>query len=597
MSKPSTRKYPLWSVLKFLGRYPALCTLAFGLLLIILGLEMVLPQILGSAITALNNHLKTGAPFRPLHFTVLFFSLALIRELLRNQLGPVRNRVIQGVLADIRGTIYDAIQRLSFQFHDQASTGELISRSTTDIWRLQDFLFAFLFMTVDIFVAIAVSIVLIFWISPVLGWATLATTVPTIGIIAFYAKKMHKRWRAVWDKEAAMTTVIQENIAGVRVVKAFAKEPQEIAKFQAKKADFLQTQFDTLNYWVSRVPFAQFIFGLSLPLILWLGGREVIAGTLAVGSLAKVVFYQLALSNRVATIGRFTNVVQNASASAERVMEIIEDPQHIPSGTSPLPDGSGLVQFEHVGFTNQKGRELLADLNFTISPGQTVAIVGPTGSGKTTLVNLLPRFYDATTGRVLIEGRDVKELELASLRRSIGVIFQETFLFSTSVAENIAYGRPSATREEIVACAKAAQAHEFILQLENGYDTVIGERGVSLSGGQKQRLSIARAFLMNPRILILDDATASVDAETERLIQQALQEVTAHRTTFVIAHRISTVQHADLILVLDQGRIVDRGTHAELLQGGGFYRAIFEQQFKQVPVRPEPEEAVIHGPR
>jgi ABC-type multidrug transport system fused ATPase/permease subunit len=260
------------------------------------------------------------------------------------------------------------------------------------------------------------------------------------------------------------------------------------------------------------------------------------------------------------------------------VLEVIEEPVQIKGGSRPLPAGGGAVRFDSVTFQNEQGRNLLIDVNFEARPGETTAIVGPTGSGKSTLVNLIPRFYDATTGRVLIEDVDVRELHLPELRRSIGIIFQETFLFSATVAENIAYGRPTATSDEIEAGARAAQAHEFIAELEHGYDTIVGERGISLSGGQKQRLSIARAFLMNPRILILDDATAAVDSQTERLIQQAMREITRGRTTFIIAHRFSTVQHAHQILVLQDGRIVERGTHAELIRTGGFYNDIFAGQ-------------------
>jgi ABC-type multidrug transport system fused ATPase/permease subunit len=329
-----------------------------------------------------------------------------------------------------------------------------------------------------------------------------------------------------------------------------------------------------------RVPFAQFIYGLSVPLVLWVGGRQVISGELTIGDLAKVVFYLMAIGHRVGAVGQFTNIVQTASASAERILEIIREPQTIKNGKRNLPVGKGTVLFENVCFNYQNGKASLTDVSFEATSGQTVAIVGPTGSGKTTLVNLVPRFYEIASGRVLLDGVDVREFKLDQLRRSVGVIFQETFLFSASVAENIAYGKPQATREEIERCAQAAQAHAFILELEDGYDTVVGERGVTLSGGQKQRIAIARAFLMDPRILILDDATASVDSQTERLIQEAMRRLCEGRTTFVIAHRFSTVQHADQILVLKEGRIVERGRHNELIQHGGFYAEIFKQQIR-----------------
>jgi ABC-type multidrug transport system fused ATPase/permease subunit len=680
---PRVKPRNLLGVLAFLRRYPSQVALSILLLLVNIAIEMALPQILGSAITNLRWRDQWGARFDLKSYVLLFVALVVIRCGIGILLGPIRNRLVQRTLGDIRAAIYDAIQRLAFRYHDRSNTGELISRSTTDVWRLQDFLFACLFLSFDIAVALAATVTLIFATSAQLGVVTVLTLVPTIALIAFFSGKLQPQWRKVHDLHGAMTTVIQENIAGVRVVKAFARESAEVEKFRDRKEAFLGTLLDTVNYWAARVPFAQFIFGLGLPLALWIGGRQVIRGDLAIGDLAKVVFYLMAIGHRVGMVGQFTNIIQNASASAERILEIIHEPQNIKGGRLDLPglalstnptrtppqagtahtltarrssawtavydgvaflrrfcaasfsflsqrrrsgerteerggltehpsspqpsppsDGGegarslavassrqkpgavppqsfGRVEFDHVSFDYYDGKASLTEVSFEAKPGQTIAIVGPTGSGKSTLMNLVPRFYDVSAGCVRVDGVDVRDLKLEQLRRSVSVIFQETFLFSATVAENIAYGRPHAPRQEIEESARAAQAHEFIQELEDGYDTVVGERGVTLSGGQKQRIAIARAFLMNPRILIMDDATASVDSRTERLIQEAMRRLSVGRTTFVIAHRFSTVQHADQILVLKEGRLVERGTHSELIARDGFYVEIFERQIKR----------------
>ena len=568
-------------MLGFLGRYPGRVTICLCLLLVNISIEMALPQIIGNAITNLRWHMEWGAFFARDNYVALFISLVLIRAGVGHLLGPSRNRLVQRTLNDIRNAIYDAMQRLSFSFHDQTSSGELISRSTTDIWRMQEFFFACLLMAVDITVSLILTILLISFVSRPLALITLATVLPTAGLLAFYARKLQPQWRKVHDLHGEMTTVVQENIAGVRVVKAFAREEAEIDKFTQKRDVYLETMMRTVSYWSARVPAAQFIFGLTLPMVLWQGGREVIRGDILLGELVKVIFYLLAIGNRMGAIGQFTNIIQNASASAERVLEILRDPERIQSGHKLLPEKGGTIVFENVSFEYRKEKAALHGVSFRAEAGKTYALVGPTGSGKSTLVHLIPRYYDATSGRVLIDGIDIRELDLRALRASVGVIFQETFLFSASVAENIAYGRPDATFEEIERCARAAQAHDFVVELPEGYDTVIGERGVSLSGGQKQRLAIARAFLLNPRFLILDDATASVDSKTEHAIQKAIVELSAGRTSFIIAHRFSTVQHADKILVLREGRLVEQGTHTELIRRGGFYSEIFEQQLKK----------------
>jgi ABC-type multidrug transport system fused ATPase/permease subunit len=383
------------------------------------------------------------------------------------------------------------------------------------------------------------------------------------------------------DRHGEMTTAIQENIAGVRVVKAFARERDEIAKFQQRRDVFIGAVFDVVNYWAGRVPLAQFVFGLSMPLVLWVGGSEVIAGKLPVGNLAMIVFYLMGIGNRMTGVGQLVSIIQNASASSERVMEVLDEPLKMQGGTRLIAARGGAeVTFQGVSFQYPGGSGMaLKEVSFVAKPGQIVAVLGATGAGKSTLVHLIPRFYDPTSGAVLIDGVDLRELELRELRRSVGMIFQETVLFSATVAENIAYGRSEATPEQIVAAARAAHAHDFITQLDRGYDTVIGERGVSLSGGQKQRMAIARTFLLDPLILILDDATSSLDSKTERLIQEDMRRVCYGRTSFIIAHRLTTVQHADHIIVLRDGRIVEQGTPAELMKQGVWFKDLFREQW------------------
>lgn len=588
----------LLGMLAYLRRYPGPVSASVGLLLLNIVIEMALPQVIGAAVNQLERHRTGGAIFEPWSYLKLFLALVLVRAGAGMLVGPIRNRLVQRVINDLRGDLYDALQRLTFRFHDRSSTGELISRSTTDISRLMDFMFACLFMSVDIGVALVVTLGLIVAVHPMLGGLVAVTMIPTVVLIGFFAARLQPRWREVHDLHGAMTTVIQENIAGVRVVKAFAREEAEIEKFRGRRDVFLSKLMGTVNYWATRVPLAQFLFGLSTPLVLWAGGGLVIRGVIPVGDLAKVVFYLMAIANRLGMVGQFTNILQNASASADRIFEVLREPRDIVGGQRPLPAGGGRVEFQSVTYSHPRsqaatGKEAgkatpaetsddrpaaLHEATFEVEAGKTVAIVGPTGSGKSTLVSLIPRFYDPDSGEIRLDGVNVRDIGVHELRRAIGFIFQDTFLFSATVAENIAYGRPEATPGEIEAAARAAQAHEFIVGLDDGYATMIGERGVSLSGGQRQRLAIARAFLMNPRVLVLDDATASVDSETERLIQEALARLSEGRTTFVIAQRISTVRNADLILVLREGRIVERGRHDALLSAGGTYREVFARQ-------------------
>jgi ATP-binding cassette subfamily B protein len=390
------------------------------------------------------------------------------------------------------------------------------------------------------------------------------------------------KFKSIQEQLAVLSTTMQESLTGIRVVKAFAREPHELNKFDLANDNWFLRRYEVIRMWANNWPFFQFTVSLSVFLLLWFGGPMAIAGIITVGTLFAMISYVLMLNGPVQRLGFLVNLAATAGASASRVFEIIDEEGEIPE----WPDGyhredvAGEIVFQNVSFAYQSGQIVLNDVSFHADPGQTIALMGLTGSGKSTITNLILRFYDVTDGDVLVDGVDTRDWNLSNLREHIGIVQQDTFLFSDSIADNIAYGRPESDLDQITEAARTAGAHEFITNFQEGYETVIGERGVTLSGGQKQRIAIARALLTDPRILILDDSMSSVDTETEYLIQQALGTLMKGRTTFVIAQRLLTLKNADSILVLDHGRTVQRGTHEELLSTGGLYREIYDLQLK-----------------
>jgi ATP-binding cassette subfamily B protein len=389
-------------------------------------------------------------------------------------------------------------------------------------------------------------------------------------------------FKRIQDQMGILSTTMQESMTGIRVVKAFAREPYELQKFDRDNDEWFERRYEVIKTWANNWPFFSFLLAISIFLLLWFGGPQALNNEITVGSLFALVSYVLMLNGPVQRLGFLVNLAATAGASSSRVFEIIDTENELdekPDAVT-LEHIEGHVAFDHVHFAYREDRHILSDISFEAPSGQTIALVGPTGAGKSTVTALIPRFYDVTGGRITVDGIDVRDWKTESLRRHIGIVLQDTFLFSSTIAENIAYGRPNAAREEIETAAKAARAHDFILNFPDGYDTRVGERGVTLSGGQKQRIAIARALLTDPRILILDDSTSSVDTETEHLIQQALLTLMEGRTTFVIAQRLLTLKNADCILVLDDGRIVERGTHGELLAQDGLYRQIYDLQLK-----------------
>ena len=505
-------------------------------------------------------------------------ALGLVRALLMLGRRLISGRQALGVEFDLRNRMYAKLQRLSFGFYDQHQTGQLMSRATVDLQAVRFFLgYGLIFFSQHVLTVVGVTAVM-FLLDWRLALAATAIT-PLIVVVAYrYSTVSHPVLRDVQQKIADVATVAEENIVGVHVVKSFAQERSESGKFANRSEAVFGRSVDANRQRALYVPLLSFLPLFAQAIVLLLGGRMVVNGSLSLGSFITFNVLVAMLVMPLRMLGMWIGQSQRATASGERIFEVMDEPEDVGDrpGAVELPAGEGRVRFERVSFGYDERRPVVQNVDLELEPGRTVALIGHTGSGKTTLAMLVPRFYDVTAGRITIDGVDIRDATLASLRRQIGIVAQDPFLFSATVRENIAFGRPDATDEEVTAAARLAQADEFIEELPLGYETVIGERGITLSGGQRQRIAISRALLVDPRILILDDATASVDATTEARIRLGLRQAMKGRTTIIIAHRLSTLALADELVVLDRGRIVARGTHDELVGSSPVYREIHE---------------------
>lgn len=488
----------------------------------------------------------------------------------------------QSVIIDIRAAVFKKLQSLSVSFYDKNKTGTIMSYVTNDVNALQS---AMVENTIEMitegFILIGSVVAMIY-----LDWRLTLFTVCTFPVVLwfmeFFGKKIRKTGGRIQECTADITSVLQESVASARVIKSFVREDYEVDRFDVENKANFRANMKNAQLMATLTPVVELVAAIGVTMIIWYGGNNVINGTITAGSLVAFLTYAVNISNPIKRLTRVIGNIQKALAAAQRVFMIIDMPEEIAESrdAKQLPEVSGKVEFQNVSFAyNDKGN-VITDLSFSVKPGEVIAIVGPSGAGKSTIANLLPRFYDVNKGDIKIDGHSVREVTLDSLREQVGIVPQETMLFNGSVYNNILYGRLDATKEEIEAAAKAANAHDFIMQLTDGYETKLGDRGVNLSGGQRQRIAIARAILKNPRILILDEATSALDTESERVVQEALDRLMVGRTSFVIAHRLSTVKNADKILVLEKGNLVESGTHDELLALDGLYAHLYKIQYR-----------------
>ena len=570
----------IWRSFLFLKKYQKLVISTYILALLVNALAVLIPQTIRWIIDAGIVQGDTTV----LHWSLLgLLGLTIVKGCFDFVLGRSTEMASQGVAYDIRNAIYDKLSSLSFAYHDQAQTGQLLARSISDVERIR-------FLTGRAVVRLFqhTGLLLFTFVALLLMNPSLALLAMLLIPLLFYvAWRFGKIYRPLsldlQHQLAEMTTVLEQNLRGARIVKAFAQENAEIKRFERQNDAWFDLARQQVAASTRHIPFIDLLASLSSVIIIWYGGRLVISGALTIGELVAFTTYLSQLISPVRRLGVIIPALAMASAAGERVFTILDAKSEVVDAPDAceLPPIQGNVRFEDVSFSYFRGRKLLDALNFEARTGEVVALLGATGSGKSTIMNLIPRFYDVTGGRVIVDGVDIRDVTQKSLRDQIGIVLQETVLFAASVRENIAFGLDDVSDAQVIEAAKAAQAHDFITKMPEGYATKVGERGVNLSGGQKQRIAIARALLKNPRILLLDDATSSVDTETERLIQIALERLMQGRTSFIIAQRLSTVRMADKVLVLQNGRVAAAGTHDELLRQSGLYAEIYYRNLRE----------------
>jgi len=595
----------------YVGHYPRLALLAYGSLFLATAAQLAVPQLVQNIVDTIvrafgaSQVLSLPAPAQAaaaqrigttiaqmqadqgnasaalVTAILAIVGFAALRALFAFGQQYNAERVSQSVAFDFRNELFAKIQRLSFSYHDRNQTGQLMIRATDDVEKVRLFIGQGLVMALQAVVLLVGTLIVLWFTNQSLTLVVLPILPIAVIFFMIFGAVSQPLFMKVQIQVSALNTVLQENMAGLKVVKAFAREPHEQARFARASDDLLVQSLRVTRTMSSLFPFMFLISNVGQALVLYFGGRQIIENTLTLGEWQKFSLYLVYVFFPLGQLGFIISLMAQAGASAQRIFEILDTKNEVEDkpGAIALPQVEGHVKFENVTFLYFKaGEPVLNDVSFEAHPGQTVALLGATGSGKTTIINLLPRFYDVSEGRVLVDGNDVRDVKVESLRSHIGIVLQETTLFSGTIRDNIAFGRSDASLDDVIAAAKAAAADDFIMGFPLGYDTVVGERGSTLSGGQKQRIAIARALLLNPRILILDDSTSSVDLETEYRIQQALDLLMKGRTSFVIAQRISTVVNADQILVLERGRVVARGTHEELLESSEIYADIYTSQ-------------------
>lgn len=561
----------------FLKKYRPKLIFAMILVTISCIFAIVNPQISGIVV---DEVIKGGAYDKLPLLVIIMIATTLIRAVIKYWFLIIFETSSQGMLYTMRDYVYRRLLQQDFSFYNRNRTGDLMSRQTGDMDAIRHFVAYVIYSVYENALLFIIALVMIFVVDFRLAFSMIAVLPITAWFTMKQLKAVKPAFFRIRQQFSSLNTFVQENVSGNRVVKAFAKEDYEISKFNKENDAYREAELNAANIWKKYVPIFEFLANVLSVILLLVGGLMVIYEHMSMGKLVMISGYLWMLNQPLRMAGWLANDYQRFVTSVEKIYStvVVEPAIKEPENAIAKKKFAGEVEFKNVSY-QAEDEEILKDVSFHVKPGQTVGIIGSTGSGKSTMMNLLCRFYDVTEGEIKIDGINIKELDLFSLRDNIGMAMQDVFLFSDTVEGNIAYGRPNCSFEEVVAAAKIANAHDFILQMPEGYDTIVGERGVGLSGGQKQRISLARALLKNPSIIILDDTTSAVDMETEAQIQNALMNINQNHTVFIIAHRISSIKDADLILVVEEGRILESGNHEQLLNKGGYYATVFRHQY------------------